>query len=408
MRMSAPAGIAFRRDQHMLAKSGQLMTTDRTAIRRRLAVRSRAHRPPWGGRKSAGHRSILAPIAATLAAGVAVRAGVALAKASRQRLTERQRRRDRRLGIIAGESLAQALPRMALGQVDLVLELLARDGETISASTVHETRKALKRLRALMRLIEHQLGSAQYERHSDALRNTAQRLSRARDAEVMLATLDTLIARHPRKLARQRGVRQLRKRVLAEQQRSERKVLSDPATRTALLTELHAFRGHVAAWQLTERPGIALVEHDLANLYKQGKKRHLRVLRGKSEPTSALHQWRKRVKDLRYAAEMLQHRDAPKRRPADKRLRQLASRAGTLGELLGEDHDLAVLAHHLRAGKHAGQHGAGAHIWRTKPNTRRALLKAIARRRRQLQKRALRDGARLYRRSPRKLLSRIS
>lgn len=384
------------------------MTTDRTAIRRRLAVRSRAHRPPWGGRKSAGHRSILAPIAATLAATVAVSASVALAKAGRQRLTERQRRRDRRLGIIAGESLAQALPRMALGQVDLTLELFGRDGNTISADTVHETRKALKRLRALLRLIEHQLGGAQYKRDSDALRNTAQRLSRARDAEVMLATLDALIARHPRKLGRRRGVRQLRKRVLAQQQRSERKVLRDPATRTAVLTELHSFRARVVAWQLIERPGLALVERDLTNLYKQGKQRHLRVLRAKGDQTIALHQWRKRVKDLRYAAEMLQRRDARKRRPADKRLRELSSRADTLGELLGEDHDLAVLAQHLRAGKHADASAGGAHTWRTKPNTRKALLKAIAKRRRQLQKRALRDGARLYRRSPRKLISRIS
>jgi hypothetical protein len=339
---------------------------------------------------------------------VAVRAGVALAKAGRQRRTERQRRRDRRLGIIAGESLAQALPRMALGQVDLTLELIARDGDAITAKTVHETRKALKRLGALLRLLEHQLGSTQYERDSNALRITAQRFSDARDAEVMLATLDALIARHPRKLGRSRGVRQLRKRVLAEQKRSQRKTLRNPATRTALLTELHCFRARIATWQLAERPGITLVEHDLTNLYKQGQKRHMRVLRGKGDQTIALHRWRKRVKDLRYAAEMLQRRDAPKRRPADKRLRKLSSRADTLGELLGEDHDLAVLAQHLRAGKHADPHAGGAHAWRTKAKTRRALLKAIAKRRRELQKRALRDGARLYRRSPRKLLSRIS
>ena len=41
-----------------------MMTTDRTSIRRRLAVRRRANRPPWRGRK-AGHRSIVAPLAAT-------------------------------------------------------------------------------------------------------------------------------------------------------------------------------------------------------------------------------------------------------------------------------------------------------------------------------------------------------
>ena len=384
------------------------MTTDRTAIRRRLAVRSRAHRPPWGGRKSAGHRSILAPIAATLAASVAVGAGVALAKAGRERRTARQRRRDRRLGLIPEERLADALPRMALGQVDLMLELLAREDPASIAYTVHETRKALKRLRALLRLLEHQLGSDEYARDSDALRNIAQRLSSARDADVMLATLDGLIARHPRKLRRRPGVRQLRKRLLAEQKRVERATLGDPATRTAVLAELHCVRARVAAWQLADRPGLALVHRDLTSLYKQGQQRHLRVLRGKGDQTAALHQWRKRVKDLRYAAEILQRRNAPKRSRTQERLREIARRADALGELLGEDHDLAVLAQHLRAGKHADASAGGAHTWRTKPNTRKALLKAIAKRRRQLQKRALRDGARLYRRSPRKLISQIS
>ena len=335
-------------------------------------------------------------------------AGVAIAKASRERLTERQRRRDRRLGLIPGECLPEALPRMAIGQVEMVLELLAHEDPATAAHTIHETRKALKRLRALLRLLEHQFGSDEYTRASHALRNAAQRLSGPRDAEVMLATLDALIARHPRKLGRRSGVRQLRKRLLAEQKRSELATFGDPATRTAVLTELHSFRARVTAWQLAPRPGIALVERDLTNIYKQGKKRHLRVLRGKGDRTIPLHQWRKRVKDLRYAAEMLQHRNPPQRSRADQRLRELARRADSLGELLGEDHDLAVLARHLRAGKRADPRAGGPPTWRTKPNTRRALLKAIAKRRRELHKRALRDGARLYRHSPRKFISRIS
>ena len=47
-----------------------MMTTKRTAIRRRLSIRRTAHGPPWGGRKP-GHGSIVAPLTATLAATVA-------------------------------------------------------------------------------------------------------------------------------------------------------------------------------------------------------------------------------------------------------------------------------------------------------------------------------------------------
>ncbi|HTD09196.1 MAG TPA: CHAD domain-containing protein [Solirubrobacteraceae bacterium] len=388
------------------------MTTDWTAIRRRLAIRGRAHRPPWGGRKPAGHRSILAPIAATFAATFAVTAGVALANAERKRRSARQRRRDRRLGLNPGEHLADALPRMALGQVDLMLELLAHEDPADAATTVHEVRKALKRLRALLRLLEHQLGGPELARESQALRNTAQRLSGARDAEVMLATLNALIARHPRKLARRPAVRQLRKRLLAEQARVEHITLGEPIARAVLMAELQRFRRQVLAWQLAHRPGIALVESDLIRLYTQGRKRHLRILRSKGNQTIPLHQWRKRVKDLRYAAEILQRRDTAKRSHAQQRLRQLARRADTLSELLGQDHDLALLAQNLHtADKRPHSRDGrpeGPRTWRMKPKTRKLLLKAIAKRRRELQKRALRDGARLYRHSPRKFLSRIS
>jgi CHAD domain len=347
---------------------------------------------------------------------MAVSVGVALAKAGRDRRTARQRRHNRQFGLAPGEPLADALPRIALGQVDLTLELLASENGALNAKAVHETRKALKRLRALLRLVEQQLGEQQFARENDALRNTAQRLSSARDAEVMLGTLDALLASHPRKLGRRRGVLKLRKRMLEEQQRVQRATLSDPATRTALVAELNGFRARVAAWTLADRPRIALVERDLTRLYRQGQKRHLRVLRGKGQQTIAMHQWRKRVKELRYAAEILQRRDTSQRRSAEERLRKVARRADALGELLGEEHDLALLAQHLRDGKRARsranrpqtQRGVRQQTWRTPRKTRKALLKAIAKRRQELRKQALRDGARLYRHSPKKFLRHLS
>jgi CHAD domain-containing protein len=348
----------------------------------------------------AGHRSILAPLAATVAATMAVGVGVILAKAGQERRSARQRQRDRRLGLAPGESLADALPRMALGQVDLALELLTADSRAPSAHVVHETRKALKRLRALLRLLEHRLGAQDYARDSEALRDIAQRLSGARDAQVMLGTLDGLIARHPRSVGRRAGVRRLRTRLHHEQARMEQLTLGAPAARAAAIEELSALRGRIAAWSLPERPRIQLVERDLQRLYRQGRKRHQRVLRGKGDQVHAMHEWRKRVKDLRYASEMLQRRGSSKRRRTDERLRELSKRADALGELLGEDHDLALFAQRLRAGRRAARQDA----WHTGRKTRKALLKAIAKRRRELRKRALRDGARLYRRPPKRFI----
>src|SRR5271157_4951354 len=185
------------------------MTTDRTAIRRRLAVRRTPYRPPWGARK-AGHRSIVAPLAATLAATVAVGVGVALARAGRERRETRARRAgERQFALLPGERLADGLPRIALGQVELAIELLGGTGGTVDEHAVHETRKALKRLRALLRLLEAELGPSEYARESAALREVAADLAGARDSEVMLATLQGLVERHPRKLRKRPGAMRL-------------------------------------------------------------------------------------------------------------------------------------------------------------------------------------------------------
>jgi hypothetical protein len=83
-------------------------------------------------------------------------------------------------------------------------------------------------------------------------------------------------------------------------------------------------------------------------------------------------------------------------RAAPDLIPKLARRADRLGEMLGEEHDLVVLAERVRA----EGHGCGR-------GTRRALLKLIGRRRKRLRRRALRDGARLYGRRPKKLLRRL-
>jgi CHAD domain-containing protein len=126
---------------------------------------------------------------------------------------------------------------------------------------------------------------------------------------------------------------------------------------------------------------FAAVEPGLKRIYGQGRQR-LRAAQAK--PTSAnLHAWRKRVKDLRYSAEIL----AP---AGPKRMRRTAKRADRLGELLGEEHDLALLGDLVERRAELFADDAG----------RRGLLKLIGRRRSRLRREALRRGDKLYARKP--------
>jgi CHAD domain-containing protein len=362
---------------------------------------------------------------------------LALAHSERERRRARRRDTSPSLGLLCGETLADGLRRMAVGQLDLAIELLGAGenthtgwgssngaaasnggakgaGGALDEKAVHDTRKAIKRLRALLRLLRGELGERAYRRENDALRDLARRLSGARDASVMLATLDALIEHKPRKLGRRRGVIALRRRLAADSARVGRHTLAGPHERAELLGELHALRWRVSAWSLPAGPGVKLIDSDLERIYRQGRSRAERAARGKGDRRArmlAMHSWRKRVKDLRYAAEMLRRSDRPctedaptptkhgrDARAAAKSLRKLASRADELGELLGEEHDLAVLEEHLRAGEK---------LWRTGQGTRKALLRAIAKRRRALRKRALRQGERLYTDKPSRFVRRV-
>jgi CHAD domain-containing protein len=368
----------------MLAESRQMMTTDRTTISRRLAVRRRTHRPPAGAFKAA-HRSILAPLAATIAATVAVALLLLLSERERRSAKAREDG-DRRFELLPGELPGEGLRRIALGQFAEAIELLEGAGRTVpQEAAVHDTRKALKRLRALLRLIRRDLGESAFAREDTLLREAGLRLAGAREAHVMVATLDGLLARHPRRLGRRAGVRRFRDELLAEHERAAEELLGEGPMREEVLLELAASRERVAAWRLPERSGLGTVQDGLRYTYRDGRRRFRRASSGRGGRLRRMHRWRKQVKHLRYAAEILDFRG-------------LARRTSELAEVLGEERDLALLAKRIRVASKHERAGEGG---------RRRLLKVIARRRRKLRRRALNLGGRVYRRRPRVFIKRI-
>ena len=89
----------------------------------------------------------------------------------------------------AGESARDAVRRIATGEIDAVIAALEAPGRP---ETVHDVRKATKRLRALLRLVRGHLGERRYDRENRTFRDAARALSPARDAEVLVATANRL------------------------------------------------------------------------------------------------------------------------------------------------------------------------------------------------------------------------
>lgn len=220
-----------------------------------------------------------------------------------------------------------------MGRVDDALDQLrqarARDGDTTQA--VHETRKDLKKARSVLRLVREGLERERYREQNSRLRYTGRLLADARDAAVKLETLRALADTRRDEVSPELLER------LSDALEAERRQQSDPdelASRVAAAQrELERSRGEIAHWDPEGSWGT--LSAGLQRSYGRGRDGYVAV-RERPGDEGAVHEWRKRVKDLWYQLRLL--RDA-----WEGVLGATADELDRLSDLLGEHHDLAVL-----------------------------------------------------------------
>jgi CHAD domain-containing protein len=271
-----------------------------------------------------------------------------------------------------------ALRAAAVEQLEDAARLL-RDGlDEDPVAAVHGARKDLKKTRSILRLARPDMPRKGYRRENEYLRDTARSISAARDADVMVETVDKLAERFAGRVPK-RTFTALRKR-LADQARASREHAGATITGD-VVGALEAAVARVDAWPLAKTDDATLRD-GAVRAYDRGRRALAAVERDLS--VEALHDWRKRVKDLWYHGRLLE--DAW---PGP--LEAQAEEAHVLSDLLGDDHDLAVLAERIEArpGPAAGAPAASG-----------PLLELIAERRGELQAQAVRLGRRLYAERP--------
>jgi CHAD domain-containing protein len=256
--------------------------------------------------------------AAAGAAGAAVVAG----KIAHDKLADHGESTAYRL--LEDEPAPDGLARAARGRISHALEGLRGGHEPDKA--VHEARKDLKKVRAVLRLARPQLGDKAYRRENARFREVARGLSGVRDAKAMIEALDGLV---------EHGLhRSTAARVRRELERHKEQLAANGGTPIEdVIEELESARAEVAGWPLGPDRWKA-IEPGLRRIYRNGRRRMRNAERDPS--TEALHEWRKRTKDLWYHLTLLQ--DVW---PAV--LEAEADEAHTLSDHLGDDHDLAVL-----------------------------------------------------------------
>ena len=273
------------------------------------------------------------------------------------------------------EPLPEGLARVARGRIDHAIDELGGKTDSTPVEAVHEARKDMKKLRALLRLARGELGEQVYSRENACFRDAAHELAGQRDADVMLETLKGLTS-----LPAGDGW-ELRKRIQADRERHGDGGDRSAAARSAVAI-LEEARGRVKDWPL-EHDSFDALAKGLEKTYRRGR-REFRAAR--DEPTvESLHEWRKRAKHLWYDHTLLRSVWPPMMEAA-------GDEAHALSDRLGDDHDLAVLAAWVE------EHGGAGPEFH----------EAIDRRRSELQADAFALGARVYAEKPKAFVERMS
>lgn len=224
-----------------------------------------------------------------------------------------------------GRPIPKELSRLLRKEFRTALEKLDQAAEDEEA--IHEARKSVKKIRAIVRLLRKALGS-DYDAANRRLRAAAQHLSALRDVDVLTETVDGLHGHH--RAVFTTTVRDAVRRGLRRRQRLAHARASPTMGRAKQLLR------RTANWlprQIRRVSRPSMVEAGVVQGYRRARQAMQPL--SLASPASAFHAWRRRTKDHWYHMRLFRRRHAA--------LARRAQALGRLETLLGDDHDLEVL-----------------------------------------------------------------
>jgi len=220
-----------------------------------------------------------------------------------------------------GESLATAFGRIAAEEIDLAM---AQSRRLHRGEAVHNARKALKRLRALLRSLRVAFPKKLFRAENRHIAATCRRISPLRDVHVQLRTLGKL------KAAAGPAGDHIRRQLLRQQSSFIRRI---PALRKTVRALLEVSRQSLASWPLRKATAEDLAS-GLKRIYKQGREA-FKAAR-KSPTPGHLHAWRKKTKSLGYGLELIKNLGSGE-------LSKMIRCSDILTVALGDDQDLFMV-----------------------------------------------------------------
>ncbi len=234
------------------------------------------------------------------------------------------------------ESVQAAVRRIAIEELEASIRDV-RLRQPDSHEAVHDFRKRCKKLRGLLRLVRPQLGD-QFRIENVIFRDLSRELSFVRDAQALLEAIDRLLTHYASELTAS-DVPDLRAHLIAARDRVAGGEEQLVAQLEGMIHPLHQAIDRVVSWELPDL-GFETIAPGIGKTYQRA--RRAMQLAYQNPTPEAFHEWRKRVK-YHWHHSLLLRRICPRLLKAHRRL------AEQLGEMLGQDHDYAVLRERLAA-----------------------------------------------------------
>lgn len=233
------------------------------------------------------------------------------------------------MGLRRSETVEGALVRVVGEQLDVVDAALGAEPESMSLA-VHEARRTLKKVRALLRLVASGDGPQILAAPLLELRDAGRAIAALRDADVLVQTVAAAAAElfsplGPEAFATlEASLRDERDRLFAE--------AADARPAAAAARHVAAARVAIEAWKPGD-VGFTLIREGLRVRYGRARKAMDAACGGIS--VKAFHKWRLRSKDVRHHVEFLA--------PMAAELEAMAGELHRLTDFLGDANDLRQL-----------------------------------------------------------------
>ncbi len=278
------------------------------------------------------------------------------------------------------EELPRGVERLLRTEIDTARELLSGPSERSLDYRVHEVRKALKRLRALLALVKGNVPDASLERLRELLKAASHALAELRSSAALAQAFRALLADRPTLLEAP-----LRHAIDAALTRPLVDESAASASLDSAVESLSRARDTARVLMVSGK-GWGAIERGFRDTYARAR-RDLRLAR-RSSRAEHLHEFRKHEKRHLYQLSLFE-------KAWPRLVRAERKELDKLGELLGDHHDLCLLLPELeRRGLTRLDIGP--------------LVEVIERRKLELEERVWFHGKRLFSESPKRRVERFA